>query len=280
MSLGRALSLSAVLAMAAVSTRARADEAGKRACVRANEEGQDLRRDGKLLDARNRFTTCSTPSCPNILRQDCIVRRDEVERAIPAIRFIVMDSRRARVPNASVTVDGIEVGRRPDEAIEVDPGEHTFEVTLAGHERAVRRFALREGDGRRDETIVLQATEAAPSATSTTDPYRVVAYGIGGVGVVLLGVGTYFGLAAKSTYDEASSATNCPRGPASCNDAALEGAKRADDQAAVSTATFIVGGLLVAGGVVLYFTAPTKGRLSIAPSLGTTLAGVEARARW
>lgn len=281
MPLVRAVSFAVALALLTATTRVLADQATKVACVRANEEGQDLRRDGKLLEARDRFTICATPSCPDILRKDCIVRREETQRAIPAIRFIVTDSRGTRLPTVSITVDGVEAARRPDDAIEINPGQHAFEVSVAGHEHAVRRFVLQDGDGRRDETIVLQSTEtAAPVSPSAVTPYQAVAFGAGGVGIILLGVGTYFGFAAKSTYDEASSPSNCPRGPTSCNDAGLDGAKRADDQAAVSTAMFIVGGLLLTGGVVLYFTAPKDRSVSIAPRLGVGAAGLDARVSW
>jgi hypothetical protein len=180
MPLARMLTLAALAASFTVATRAPADQSTKVACVRANEEGQDLRRDGKLLEARDRFTSCATPSCPTILRQDCIVRRDEAQRAIPATRLIVTDSGGARLSNASITVDGIEAARRPDDVIE--GGEHSFEVSLSGHGSVVQRLALGEGDGRRDETVVMKSTEQPGPQASTRHPYRIAALARSGLG--------------------------------------------------------------------------------------------------
>ena len=75
----------------------------------------------------------------------------------------------------------------------------------------------------------------------------------GAVGLVGVGVGSYFGLRAKSANDEAE-ASHCD--PRFC-DAEGESLKdQARSRATVSTVAFLGGGLLLAVGAVLYFTAP------------------------
>jgi serine/threonine-protein kinase len=73
------------------------------------------------------------------------------------------------------------------------------------------------------------------------------------VGVVGLGLGTIFGLQAMSKKNDAQS--ECPNkcatadGVAKWNDAASAGT--------VSTVGFIIGAVGLAGGAVLWFTAPS-----------------------
>lgn len=84
----------------------------------------------------------------------------------------------------------------------------------------------------------------------------------GGVGIVGIGVGTVFGLKAKSTYNDAVDGCDaehqCPQG-------SLDKADDASSQATLSTVSFIAGGVLLAGGAVLYLTAPRIAAASGSP---------------
>jgi hypothetical protein len=76
-----------------------------------------------------------------------------------------------------------------------------------------------------------------------------------GVGVVSLGVGTGVGLQAKSRFDTANNEAGQIRNTDSAH-AVREGN--------VATVMLITGGVLAAGGLVLWLTAP-----SAAPQVGT-----------
>jgi hypothetical protein len=258
----------------------------KRECVAFNEAGQELRVSGKLRDARERFHACAVQSCPQIIREDCVARLAEAERATPTITLVVKDARGNSVQPSRVAIDGHErTESDPRRAIELDPGEQTVQIAAEGYASVTKTLTVREGVKGRDEIILLSesspasglATSAAGDAASTQ---QLVAFGVGGAGIVSLIIGTYFGLAAKSTYDDASSPANCPRGPTSCNSSGIDGGKTADEQATISTVTFIAGGLLVAGGVALYVTASEKRTVSVAPSIGRTASGLSATMTW
>jgi hypothetical protein len=83
---------------------------------------------------------------------------------------------------------------------------------------------------------------------------RILALVVGGVGLVGVGAGAIFGLKAKSTWADAEE--RCPE--ARCNTAAdLELDDDARSSAMVSTVAFAAGGAALAGGVVLWLTAPS-----------------------
>jgi hypothetical protein len=113
------------------------------------------------------------------------------------------------------------------------------------------------------------APKPAPAAPAAADPgatQRWVGVGVAVLGGVGVGLGSFLGLSAKSTYDDAldsqcDAARVCsPEGAASVEDAR--------GTATLSTVLFIAGGAALAGGVVLYFTAPD----------GTTELGLAAQA--
>ena len=114
-------------------------------------------------------------------------------------------------------------------------------------------------------------TEGAPglatgSDTGTSDarPWqRPLGLVVGGVGVIGLGIGTYFGLRAISK--DGSADDRCPGNSGSCGDArGAQLSKEANDAAKLSNGFLIGGALLAAAGVVLYFTAPASGAPALA----------------
>jgi hypothetical protein len=95
-------------------------------------------------------------------------------------------------------------------------------------------------------------------------------------------VGTVFGIVAKNTYDNAMSRCAQPGSspPSGCpGDAITAGNDTAHQQATTSTIAFVAGGALLAGGAVLYFTAPKAG-VAVAPTVGTNGAGLSVTGAW
>jgi hypothetical protein len=96
----------------------------------------------------------------------------------------------------------------------------------------------------------------APNEPARGGTQRTLGIVAGGAGAVALTLGAIFGLVAKSDNDGA--ADLCPRG----NDACAPGASALTDdarsEATVSTIGFVAGGVLLAGGIVLYLTAPSR----------------------
>jgi hypothetical protein len=98
-------------------------------------------------------------------------------------------------------------------------------------------------------------TPEAPAAKSDGSTQRTIAIVVGGAGVVAMGLGTYFGVKASSTWDTAKS--HCSDYPRGCGDTGVSLGKDANGQANVATAMFIVGGVALASAATLWFTAPS-----------------------
>ncbi len=273
------------------ATDARAGDPTKNQCAGASEAGQTLRHDGKLRAARVQLLVCAAKACPDVVRRDCVDHLNEVDAAIPTVVFTAKGAANVDLSNVVATMDGAPLADRLDgSALNVDPGPHTFVFTTAGYETVSTKLVIREGAKRRQEVIsfalVKQPVAAGPSAapvppppaeSSPGDGQRMLAYVLGGVGVVGLGLGTYFGLRASSTYSDASS--HCPTS-SSCNEDGVSGGKAAHTQATVSTIAFAAGGAALAAGVVVFVTAPRHGGISVQPSAGVGVAGIRVGGGW
>ncbi len=90
-----------------------------------------------------------------------------------------------------------------------------------------------------------------------------------GVGVVGLGVGTVFGLSAKSKYDSAfDDGGGCDRATKQCDAPGQASIDDARSKATLSTIMFIAGGALTVAGAVIFITAPSSRSraLQVAPT--------------
>jgi hypothetical protein len=102
-----------------------------------------------------------------------------------------------------------------------------------------------------------------------------LAYVVGGVGIVGIGVGSYFGLRAMSKNKDAEAFCN---GDNVCNDQqGIDLTEEARDAALISNIGFAVGGAALAAGIVLYVVAPGSDEtqaLRIAPSIARNGGGL------
>jgi hypothetical protein len=275
----------------------------KEACVAANEAAQDLRQAGKLREARQKLLVCVSDACPGPVREDCVQRLNDVNTAMPTIVFEVKDPNGNDVSAARVSMDGQAlVDRVTGSAVSIDPGEHRFAFDEAnGFSHAEQTVVVREGDHDRRVRVVLQAVRAGTATSATPTPteaptpetpasanagptsaggtQRLIGLVVGGTGVAGLVVGSIFGLVSKSTYDSALR-NDCGGTPNGCNTKGASEGQTAHTQATVSTVGFIAGGVLLAGGAVLYFTAPSGDSVAVAPAIGSDGAGVALQGRW
>ena len=84
---------------------------------------------------------------------------------------------------------------------------------------------------------------------------RIIALVVGGVGVVGLGVGTYFGTQAISNHNNYTSL--CPAGRCA-TESSVQTHDTAARDATISTVAIAAGAAAVAGGVVIWLLAPPK----------------------
>ncbi len=277
---------------------ARADDATAQ-CIAASEQGLDLRKQEKLLEARKVLATCATTRCPDEIRATCEQRINDINGVLPSIVFDVKDASGADLPNAKLTVDGaVASPQLAGQSTPIDPGPHTFTLEVAGQAPVERKLVIIEGDRERHETVVIGALGPTPMATSTgagpsfgatalpaaspESPHaggaqRLLGMSLVGVGAAGLVLGGVFGLVASSKWSSAKS--DCGSG---CGPSAPAQQEKSDAQSAATVATvgFVGGAVLAAAGIVLYFTAPStsaKTALSVAPAASPTWMGLAVR---
>ncbi len=157
-----------------------------------------------------------------------------------------------------VTRDGTSVGSAEwGLAIPVDPGTHAIEAT-APKKKKWSSNAKVEGNAAKIQVSVpaLEDDDAGIGGGGGPAPgssRRTIGLVVGGAGLVAIGVGSIFGLQAKSKEDDAL--THC-RTETLCTAQGVSLGSDAKNAATLSTILFGVGIGAVAAGVVLYVTAP------------------------
>ncbi len=279
---GRVISFAIAWAVLLAAAPVAAVEPTTHECIVANSSGQDLRRAGKLHEARAHFAMCVASSCPGPVREDCAQRLDELDHAMPSIVFEVKDNAGADLTAVRVAIDGKQLAEQMGgTALAVDPGEHRFVFEAEGTPALERTVVVREGEKNRHEAVVLGVLPRAARAGKTSDApawggQRTIGVVIGGAGVVGLVLGSVFAVVAKSTYGGAQG-HGCPN---ACTNAGYSQGQSAYAEATAATVGLIAGGALLVGGAILYFTAPKGGRLSVGPAVSATGAGLRVAGSW
>lgn len=213
-------------------------------------------------------------------------RTAEMEKRLYRVALVVPPQ--ARVSGLAVQRDGTAV----IEALwgvefPLDPGEHTFTASAPGKATWAKTITVPRDPGRaslevpvlEDEKPIAPTTPAQkpqpvtppPDAEKSSDGSgrRLLGLGIGVVGVIGIGAGTVFGLTAISKKKDIEG--HCS-GSVCDSNAAVDKRESARTSATISTVGFVAGGLLLAGGAVIFFTAPKGGSktgMRIVPGIGS-----------
>jgi hypothetical protein len=214
----------------------------KRACTAIYKSAQERERAGKLREATQLLSTC-TSSCVPVQKKKCAARSTHIEAEIPSIVPSVTDDARTDV---QVRMDGELLTSRLDgRALPVDPGMHEFTFStemgvVATHQLSIERgqhgqpisVALHSSDKR----VHKETTATAQPKTTLTNPALTrplysdssegppassdarrrlgppaLAFVTGGIGVVGLGTGLLLTIWARRDNSDlqASCAPNC-----------------------------------------------------------------------
>jgi hypothetical protein len=197
-----------------------------------------------------------------------------------------------RVPHLAIKLDGVQAGETAEVTLDgaaiapgllgiptpANPGEHVIHATAPGKDSGEVRVTLAEAQNQ-EIVVRLAPTGAAPataapaavpaatpepaaSATSSADHgssgsgLRIPAYVSLGVGVVGLGVGTFFALDSKSAANDADdlcggSRSNCVVQPGASREDIESKNDKAGQSKTLAIVGFAVGGVGVAAGVTM-----------------------------
>jgi hypothetical protein len=187
--------------------------------------------------------------------------------------------------------------------VPVDPGEHTIEASAPGKrawtthvnigataDAQTIEVPLLE-DAPQEQAVAAQANVApAPvpadaGAATEGPPLRLIGLVTGGVGVIGLGLSAYFGLHAKSLYNDSNSDGHCdPSGE--CDSVGLEKRESAVSASTAATVSLLAGGILTVTGVTLFFVGAPKekrteaARVEAIPAVAPGVATMVVRGRF
>ncbi len=226
--------------------------ADKQTCIAAAESGQRLRKDHKLVLAREQLLVCSAQECPPLVSGDCTQWLGEVERSLASVVVRPRDPDGHEIAEVKVIADGqVRVEGSTRTPVVLDPGAHSFRYESPGFSPVTEQVELREGERNRVLAPVLQPVPSSPApagpvngSTAPPEPQPssggipVAAWAIGGVGVVALGSFAYFGISGHSDQN------NLEQGPGKC------APNCTDAQVSPIRTKFIVADVSLAVGVV------------------------------
>jgi hypothetical protein len=186
-------------------------------------------------------------------------------------------SANARASGLIIQIDGAALAEQAwGVAMPVDPGKHVVRAEAPGKQPFETTLEAAAGSAA-GETVEIPAlaaatdggvsggTAGAGDSTASGDSSsrrRTIGWVVGGVGVVSLGVGGYFGLRALSRWSDRND--GCVTG---CTPEAKVAGDEAGTAATISTVGFGVG--LVGIGVGAYLLLSSAGEKEPAPSVGS-----------
>jgi len=221
-------------------------------------------------------------------------RAAALEPKLPHISIAVPPA--AQATGLAVRRDGADIGS-PEWGlpIPVDPGTHTVEATAPGRRPWSATVDAPDAGEVMSVTVPVLAFDAAEEQpdgtkrapegaaprlrpTSVGDGQRIAGATVAGFGLAGVVAGTVLAFEARATYDHATSSGHCRYGTDECdaNGAAMR--KKGYSFATATDWAMGAGAVAVAGGAILFFTAPRRD----APAIGVvpSLRGASARVEW
>jgi hypothetical protein len=242
---------------------------------------------GKLVDARSHWTIARDQAS----RESNVDIRDEAVRRVAALEKLTPKLKISLSPGAPPTAVVDEDGRALATTslgtfVPTDPGRHLLTVHADGYE--VRSFEVILQASETREFTVTPGARAPEGREATTPPepspprpLRIVGIVTAGVGLVGVGLGSYFGVDAINKQNDA----NCPNNRcAQSNTGGPDKINAAMTSGTLSTIFFVAGGVLVAGGVTLWLVAPrgkpAGAQVGAAPVVSRDGGGLAVVGRW
>ena len=145
-----------------------------KACLQAHTDAQLLRKDGLLIEARERMLRCAQSDCPAVVIDDCAGWLPSVENSIPTAVFAISDPQGRDLVEAKVMERGRVIAERATgRAVPLDPGLYTIEISAEGFATVTEQLVMRESEKNRIVRVIMQPVAAEPLARPQAAPEHV-----------------------------------------------------------------------------------------------------------
>lgn len=140
------------------------------ACLASHTEGQELRLQGKLLEARDQLMQCSATGCPSQVIRDCLGWLEQIQVQIPSVGFRVTADGASRA-DVTVVIDGkVVLEQLSGKSIDLNPGPHQVKVVLPPFEPYEKDIVVSEGDKFRMVEVAFNTPASELPPPETTGP--------------------------------------------------------------------------------------------------------------
>lgn len=204
------------LAVAVLAPRARAEAVTTQAappsneqCAGAYEQGQELRKSGRLVEARDALRVCARDECPGFIHDDCLAWHGEVQAELPTLVFSATSGGRDLTDVTVQAGSRVLASRLDGEVVELDPGEYELVFTAPGLAPQRRHFVVARGERNRLVRVDLTPAETEASPEATLAPQRSLTVPAIFAGVGLVGIGGFVGLGAWGRSSESELSDGC-----------------------------------------------------------------------
>jgi hypothetical protein len=252
------------------------EEAG--ACIKASEQGQSERDEGKYRAARQAFLRCARDACPPVVIKSCAGWLRELDEIAPRVVLGARDDGGNDLADVVVTFDAVPIASRLDgRPLELDAGEHVLRFERPGSTPVEQRLILRAGERARVITVTMRAAvsadqapepppespTAAPEAAMSARHVTAAAFLLGAAGAA--GAGVYLALEAQREEGDASRMraglpTSACTGLSTTSCQSLGDTVHAQhSDADVATALFLGAGVLAVASVATWLLWPNAG---------------------
>lgn len=213
-------------------------------------------------------------------------RAEALKGRLPSLKVEVSPGARA-IPGLTVQRDGLQLGEPQwGLAVPVDLGEHAVTASAPGRKAWEAKITVEKEAEPVTVEVPALSPEPPPAVEAPKPPppkpapppppppsfwsgQRIGGAALGVAGLAGIGLGAYFGLQATSKQSESDDGHCDAEG--FCDSIGITLRDEAISAATISTIGFIAGGVLLAGGVTLFLTAPSGGAAGARPEAAIVL---------
>jgi hypothetical protein len=239
--------------------------------LQAHTDAQLLRKDGLLIEARERMLRCAQSDCPAVVIDDCAGWLPSVENSIPTAVFAISDPQGRDLVEAKVLEQGrVLAERATGRAVPLNPGLYTMEIVADGFVTVSERFVMRESEKNRIVRVTMQPLAAAPLVRAPaardhvedTKPIPTASWILAGAalgGGLVFGVSGILYLSAKSEIES----KRCSAGDATCERERRDIADRGKTYTTIDRIAGPVAAASLLAAIVVYVVSdPTPDKAS------------------
>lgn len=254
---------------------------------------------GRIASAWGIYTELAATDTNAGRKKDAAKREKALAPRLVRVLIVVREA----TPGLKITRSGADITAAVGVATPVDPGMERLTAEAPGYEPWTSEISM-AGEGttitveipplvKKPEPPPVEEVRPPPDVVLPPPPppatppppgrtRRIVGVTLGVVGLAAIGGGVALGMSAQTANDDAIDA--CGGDIRDCRGGTLEAqglVDKARSRALFSTIAFAAGGVAVAGGLVLYLTAPSGDGgardVAITPVIGPDAVGVSAR---